>query len=91
MSYRMEHWTAIKHILRYLKGSHDEGITFTQDASLNLKIFIDSDYTNRTDTLSINSYVAILGGGAIAWSSKKQWTITLSTMEAKYMALTEGT
>ena len=68
----MEHWTAIKHILRYLKGSHDEGITFTQDASLNLKIFIDSDYTNRTDTLSINSYVAILGGGAIAWSSKKQ-------------------
>ena len=87
----MEHWTAIKHILRYLKGSHDEGITFTQDASLNLKIFIDSDYTNRTDTLSINSYVAILGGEAIAWSSKKQWIITLSTMEAKYMALTEGT
>ena len=34
--------------------------------------------------------MAILGGGAIAWSSKKQQTITLSTMEAEYMALTEG-
>ena len=42
------------------------------------------------DVLSINSYVAILGGGAIAWSSKKQWTIALSTMEAGYMALTKG-
>ena len=35
--------------------------------------------------------MAILGGGAIAWSSKKQQTIMLSTMEAEYMALTEGT
>ena len=34
--------------------------------------------------------MAILGGGAIAWSSKKQQTITLSTTEAEYMALTEG-
>ena len=42
------------------------------------------------DTLSINGYVAILKGGAIAWSSKKQRTITLSTTEAEYMALTEG-
>ena len=71
-SYRAEHWTAIKHVLRYLKGSCDSDITFTRDASLDLEIFIDSDYTNRTDALSINGYVAILGGGAIAWSSKKQ-------------------
>ena len=28
-SYGAEHWTAIKHILRYLKGSHDSRITFT--------------------------------------------------------------
>ena len=91
MSCGVEHWTTIKHVLRYLKGSCDDGITFTRDASLNLEIFIDSDCANRTDALSINSYVALLGGGAIAWSSKKQWTIALSTTEAEYMALTEGT
>ena len=38
----------------------------------------------------MNGYVAILGGGAIAWSSKKQRMIALSTTEAEYMALTEG-
>ena len=91
ISYGAEHWTTIKHVLRYLKGSSDDGITFTWDASLNLKIFIDSDYANRMDTLSINGYVAILGGGSVTWSSKKQWMIALSTMEAKYMALTKGT
>ena len=57
---------------------------------LDLEIFVNSDYTNRTDALSINGYVAILGGGAIAWSSKKQQTIALSTTEAEYMALAEG-
>ena len=29
MSYGVEHWTTIKHVLRYLKGSRDDGITFT--------------------------------------------------------------
>ena len=42
------------------------------------------------DALSINGYAAILGGGAISWSSKKQQMIALSTTEAEYMALTEG-
>jgi hypothetical protein len=40
--------------------------------------------------LSISGYVATLGGGAIAWSSKKQHTVALSTTEAEYIALTEG-
>jgi hypothetical protein len=48
------------------------------------------DYANRQDALFISGYVATLGGGVIAWSSKKQRTIALSTTEAKYMALTEG-
>ena len=45
-SYRVEHWTTIKHVLRYLKGSCDDRISFTQDAGLDLEIFIDSDYAN---------------------------------------------
>ena len=70
-SYGAEQWTTIKQVLRYLKGSCDDRITFNQGACLKLKIFVDSDYANRMDTLSINECVAILGGGSIAWSSKK--------------------
>ena len=90
-SYGPEHWTAIKHVLRYLKGTQDGRIIFRQEAGLNLEIFKDADYTNRADALSIGGYISILGGGTIAWSSKKQRTVALSTTEAEYIALTEGT
>jgi hypothetical protein len=89
-SYGQEHWTAIKYALRYLKGTRNGGIVFKKDAGLNLELFVDSDYANRTDALSIGGYVAIIGGGCVAWSSKKQRTVALSTTEAEYIALTEG-
>ena len=45
-SYGPEHWTAVKHMLRYLKGTRDGGIIFRQEAGLNLEIFTDVDYVN---------------------------------------------
>ncbi len=33
----------------------------------------------------------MIGGGAISWSSKRQPTIALSTMEAEYMVNTQAT
>ena len=51
---------------------------------------MDADYANCSDAKSISRYVAMLGGGSIAWSARKQQTVSLSMMEAKYIALTEG-
>lgn len=64
---------------------------FKKDAGLDLEIYMGSDYANRADALSIGGYVAMIGGGCVAWSSKKQRTVALSTTEAEYIALTEGT
>lgn len=89
-SYGAEHWTALKHVLRYLKGTRDYGIIFQREAGLNLEAFVDSDYANREDARSVGGYVVKLGNGSIAWSSKKQRTVALSTTEAEYIALTEG-
>ena len=89
-SYGPEHWTAIKHVLRYLKGTRDLGITFQNDTGLGLEFFVDSDYANRADARSIGGYAGVLGGGCVAWSSRKQRTVSLSTTEAEYIALTEG-
>ena len=71
-SHGPEHWTTVKHMLMYLKGTQDNSITFRQDKGPDLQIYTDSDFANRTDALSIGGYVGILGGGTIAWSSKKQ-------------------
>ena len=41
--------------------------------------------------MSTTGYVAMLNNGAIAWRSKRQVTVALSTTEAEYMALAEAT
>ena len=89
VSHGLEHWIAIKHALCYLKGTCNVGIIFRKDVDIELELYVDSDFGNRTDGLSISGYTAMLGGGCIAWSSRKQRTVSLSMTEAEYMALTE--
>ncbi|MCO5573965.1 hypothetical protein L7F22_027743 [Adiantum nelumboides] len=56
---------------------------------LNLHGYSDSDYaTDLVDRKSISGNAFFLGTGAISWSSKKQNTISLSSTDAEYKALT---
>jgi transposase InsO family protein len=86
------HWTAVKRIFRYLKQTKNSKLTYGgKDAEINnidLNFFCDADWGNGSDRKSINGYVVIIAGGAVAWSSKKQQTVALSTAEAEYIAAT---
>nr|GAT45508.1 predicted protein [Mycena chlorophos] len=54
-------------------------------------VFTDADWANnRDDRKSISGFVSTLAGGAISWSSKKQPSVALSTMEAEYIALSHA-
>ena len=55
-----------------------------------INFFSDADWGNNSDQKSISGYVTIITGGAIAWSSKKQQTVALSTTEAEYIATTHA-
>ena len=90
VSHGPEYWTAIKYALRYLKGTRDIGIVFRKATDIDLELYVDSDFANRTDARSIGGYMAMFGGSCIAWSSNKQRTVSLSTTGAEYIALTEG-
>lgn len=89
-----EHWTAIKRVLRYLKGTADLGITYdgtVDNDSINVEGFSDSDWaSNHINRRSISGYTFLMNGGAISWSSKKQPTVALSSMEGEYMAITHA-
>ena len=88
----MNHWTAIKRIMRYLKGTITDGITFKPDTSLILTGYCDADWGGDTDSRkSITGYIFKLGGGVITWRARKQPTVALSTAEAEYMSLSEAT
>ena len=86
------HWTAVKRIFRYLKGTRDFALTYGgDDPEINnedLNIYCDADWASSHDRKSTSGFVIILAGGAVAWSSKKQTSVALSTAEAEYVAAT---
>lgn len=85
-----EHFLAAKHVLRYLKG-HPKGIITFSPNQEKLVCFTDADWgSDSTDRKSFSGSVLLLAGGAIAWESKKQNVVALSSMEAEYIAMCQG-
>lgn len=84
-----EHWQAVKRIFRYLKGTSDVGLIYGGDTNCLVTGYSDSDYAGDVDTRrSMTGYVFTLGGSVVSWKATLQPTVTLSTTEAEYMALT---
>jgi hypothetical protein len=77
-----------RQVLRYLKGTLDYGIKYTDASDVELTGYSDSDWAgNPDDRRSTTGYVFGIGSRVVSWSSKKQPTISLSSTEEKYKAL----
>ena len=77
---------ALVRVLIYLRTTQSLGIQFKDDF-LNLFAYSDADWAGDLDTRrSTTNYVIYAAGGPIAWQSKLQSTIAVSTMEAEYMS-----
>lgn len=86
-----EHWTAVKRILRYLKGTVNYGVFFTNEMESECVGFSDADWAGDVnDRKSTSGYLFQMCGGAISWRSKKQPCVALSTAEAEYIALSSA-
>jgi transposase InsO family protein len=82
------HWTAVKRIFRYLKGTANATLEFNKRGNQSIEGYSDADWANdETDRHSVTGSVFKLLGGPVSWQSKKQKTVALSTTEAEYMAL----
>ena len=90
-NYTEAHWMAVKCIIRYLKGTRNRGITLHRSPSAPLiEIYADADFDGLADSHSIGGYFCLYNGCMVAWLSKKQTQIALSTTESKSMALIPG-
>jgi hypothetical protein len=79
------HWKVAKRILRYVEGTITFGIHYAADSTLDLIGFTNSNWVaDSTDRKSTSGYSLGLGSEPICWSSKKQPTIALSSIEAEY-------
>ena len=87
-----EHWVAAKRVLRYIKGTLQFGLNFERSDNFELIGYSDADWAGDVDTRkSTSGYIFKLGKATVAWASKKQSVVALSTTEAEYIALCSAT
>ncbi|GJU09897.1 hypothetical protein Tco_1132293 [Tanacetum coccineum] len=83
-----KHLNAVKRIFRYLKGTVNRGLWYPKDSLIALIAFADADHAGCQDTRrSTSGSMQFLGDRLISWSSKRQKSAAISSMEAEYIAL----
>jgi hypothetical protein len=88
-----QHWTTGRRILQYLAGTHSLGIIFDGSAKV-ISILLgysDANFaTCKVTRKSVSGYVFQIAGGLVSWQSHQETLTALSTMDAKYTALSQS-
>ncbi len=87
-----DHHVALKHLLHYLHGTRDKGITYHEHDEHGINTlygFVDADYAGDSNTRkSRTGYVMMMNSGVISWKSKLQTVVANSTTDAEVYAAT---
>lgn len=97
-----KHWKALCYLMRYVKTTRRYALNYGPYANAaakamghhltdHLHCFVDADWATCKDTRrSRTGYVFYSNWGPIAWQSKRQPTVALSTCEAEYNAASDA-
>jgi hypothetical protein len=84
---RRVHLVTAKHVMRYLKGTMDYGLSYDGDHGFTLSGYTDADWEGSiADRNNTSGCCFSLGSTMISWKSRKQSNIALSTTEVEYIA-----
>jgi uncharacterized protein YjeT (DUF2065 family) len=88
----MAHWSAARRIVQYLMDTSHYKLRLGGGDSIDVQIFSDADWAGQSDDgRSMTGGVVMVAGGCISWSSRKQSTVAISSMESEYIALVSAT
>ncbi|WKA10632.1 hypothetical protein VitviT2T_028196 [Vitis vinifera] len=81
------HLSAVKRILRYLKGTMDMGLWYPKSDNFELIGFSDAHFAGcRVERKSTSGTFHFLEHSFVSWHSKMQNSVALSTVEAEHIA-----
>jgi hypothetical protein len=81
------HVQDVKRIFRYFKGTIDLGLWYPSKDSFTLKSYSVADWVGIVDERkSTRGGTTFLGESLVAWISKKHTSISISSIEAEYIA-----
>ncbi|XP_019094525.1 PREDICTED: uncharacterized protein LOC109129933 [Camelina sativa] len=84
------HWEAALHVVRYLNGCPGQGILLSSSPNLRVSSFCDADHSGCPLTRrSLSAYIVFIGDSPIHWKTKKQKTISRSSADAEYRAMSD--
>ena len=87
----VDHRTADKNILKYLKRTKDMFLVYGGDKELVVNGYVDASFeTDLDDSKSQSGYVFLFSGGAVSCWSSKQSVVAGSTCELEYIAASEA-
>ncbi|KAI0999804.1 hypothetical protein K3495_g8395 [Podosphaera aphanis] len=83
------HEQTLRRMMRYVMSTVDLRLRYDPAGTLELVVYSDADYaTDKSDRKSISGSVGLLGGAAIFWLRKNQKSVSTSTAEVEYVAMT---
>jgi hypothetical protein len=85
---KQSHLVAVTRIFKYLKGTMNYDLWYPRNQNFKLTAYSYADWANCVDERkSTSGGEFFLGDSLIAWLSKKQGSISLSTTEVEYIAV----
>ncbi|XP_066373439.1 uncharacterized mitochondrial protein AtMg00810-like [Miscanthus floridulus] len=82
---RTPHMALLKRILWYVCGTTSHGLQLHASSDLSVTAYSDADWAGSPDTRrSTSGFCVYLGDSLVSWSSKRQPTVSRSSVEAEY-------
>lgn len=90
-SFGQKHVRYAKHLLRYLQGTRNQGLTYKAGFPLYYQVFTDASHASCPDTRrSILSLMVKLGGMTVYWKNMYSKIVSHSSCESELFALDMG-
>ena len=85
---RLQHLAQLKWILRYVRGRTSHGLLLRASPTLDVTAYSDAYWAGCPETRrSTSEFCVFLGDALVSWSSKRQPTVSRSSVEAEYRTM----